>query len=103
MSTRDMPLRASRLPMQQAASVLTGTAADERLDGTAAAGTKGPDLSHIGSRLTVGAATLPNDDTALARFIAHPGSVKVGAQMPAYPHLSVDELQAVAAWLKGLR
>ena len=37
MSTRDMPLRASRLPMQQAASVLTGTAADERLDGTAAA------------------------------------------------------------------
>lgn len=74
-----------------------------RVDGTPAAGTKGPDLSHLGSRLTIGAATLPNDEAALARFIAHPGSVKALARMPAYPHLTTDELAAVAAWLKGLR
>ncbi|MCC6206072.1 MAG: c-type cytochrome, partial [Hyphomicrobiales bacterium] len=74
-----------------------------RIDGTEALGTAGPDLSHLGSRLTIGAGLLDNDEERLARFIAHPGSVKAGARMPAYPHLSADELGAIAAWLKGLQ
>lgn len=74
-----------------------------RVDGTPAQGTAGPDLSHLGSRLTIGAGLLANDAETLARFIAHPASLKPGAQMPAYLHLSDAELGAMAAWLKGLR
>lgn len=68
-----------------------------------AAGIAGPDLSHVGSRVTVGAGLLANDEEALARFIAHSASIKPGSQMPAYPGLSPDELRAIAAWLKGLQ
>lgn len=64
---------------------------------------KGPDLSHVGSRLTIGAGFLPNEIDALARFIAHPGSVKPGALMPASTDLSADEIDQIATWLKGLQ
>lgn len=74
-----------------------------RIDGTAANGTSGPDLSHVGSRLTIGAGLMENETEALARFIAHSGSVKAGSLMPAYLRLSEDELDAVAVWLKGLK
>ncbi len=88
-----------------------------RVDGTAAqgaqpvgiaagrtpAGVAGPDLSHVGSRLTIGAALLDNDEETLARFIAHSASIKPGSQMPAYPGLAPDELREIAAWLKGLQ
>lgn len=74
-----------------------------RVDGTSAQGTSGPDLSHMGSRLTIGAAALDNDTGMLARFIAHPASVKPGSQMPAYPGLPAPDLNTIAVWLKGLQ
>lgn len=80
-----------------------GCGACHRVDGTEAQGDAGPDLSHVGSRLTIGAALLDNDAEALARFIVHASSVKAGAQMPAYPNLSAEELASIAAWLKGLQ
>ena len=51
----------------------------------------------------IAAGLLDNEEASLARFIGHPGSLKPGAQMPAYPHLSTDELDEIAAWLKGLK
>jgi cytochrome c oxidase subunit 2 len=80
-----------------------GCGACHRVDGTEAQGASGPDLSHVGSRLTVGAGLLVNDAENLARFVRHPISVKPGSRMPAYPHLSADELASIAAWLKGLQ
>lgn len=71
--------------------------------GTQAKGTRGPDLSHVGSRLTLGAGRMENDETNMARFIANPGSIKPGTHMPGYPNLSPDDLAAVAEWLKGLQ
>jgi len=73
-----------------------------RVDGTEARGTAGPDLSHVGSRLTIGAGLLENDTATLARFIAHSGSIKPGSQMPTYLDLG-DEIDEIAAWLKGLQ
>jgi len=64
---------------------------------------KGPDLSHVGSRLTIGAGFLPNEIATLARFIALPGSVKPGAQMPGATDLSPEEIDRIATWLKGLQ
>lgn len=71
--------------------------------GTSALGTAGPDLSHVGSRLTIGAGLLKNDAPALSRFIAHAGLLKPGSHMPAYLDLSDDELAQMAGWLKGLQ
>jgi cytochrome c oxidase subunit 2 len=74
-----------------------------RVDGFAARGTAGPDLSHIGSRLTVGAGMMENTVESIARFITHSGSIKPGSKMPAYVHLSDEELSEMSVWLKALR
>lgn len=74
-----------------------------RVAGTDAAGTAGPDLSHVGSRLTLGAGQRQNDEDIMARFIAHSASMKPGSQMPGYPQLSEEDLAAVSTWLKGLK
>jgi len=74
-----------------------------RVEGTTAQGKAGPDLSHIGSRLTIGAGLLDNDPDTLARFIRHPASLKAGSMMPAYLHLPTDEVDAIASWLKALQ
>lgn len=74
-----------------------------RVDGTQARGTGGPDLSHVGSRLTIGAGLIENDTDMLASFIVHSASDKPGSKMPAYPKLSVEEVGEIANWLKGLQ
>lgn len=71
--------------------------------GTAASGTLGPDLTHVGSRLSLAAATLPNGPGALAGWISDPQHVKPGSRMPAYRRFSGEELRALAAYLEGLR
>ena len=80
-----------------------GCGACHRVDGTEAQGAIGPDLSHVGSRETIGAGILPNGEATLARFIADPDAVKPGALMPAYDMLPPDEIAAIAAYLRGLR
>jgi len=80
-----------------------GCAKCHRVSGTSAQGDGGPDLSRIGSRLSIGAGLLDNDVDTLARFILNPSAVKPGAQMPRYPHLSPQEAGQIAAWLKALR
>ncbi|MDQ6432731.1 cytochrome c oxidase subunit II [Mesorhizobium sp. LHD-90] len=70
--------------------------------GTEAAGTLGPDLSHLGSRLTLGAGILPNTAENIARFITEPDKIKPGVEMPAFGMLPPDDIRAIAAWLKGL-
>jgi len=70
--------------------------------GTPAGGRMGPDLTHIASRSTIGAGTLPNTRGHLAGWIADPQSRKPGNRMPA-PGLSGDELQAVLAYLETLK
>lgn len=71
--------------------------------GTDATGTAGPDLSHVGSRLTLGAGQLENNEANMARFITSPSSIKPGSHMPGYESLPPEDLAAVARWLKGLQ
>lgn len=74
-----------------------------RIAGIAGGSAKGPDLSHVGSRLTIGAGLLRNDEEKLARFISHSGLLKPGSQMPAYADLSNEDLRELARWLKALQ
>jgi cytochrome c oxidase subunit 2 len=71
--------------------------------GTAAAGVLGPDLTHVGSRRTIGAALLPNNHGTLAGWIAGSQHLKPGNHMPDFRHFSGDELRSLAAYLEGLR
>jgi cytochrome c oxidase subunit 2 len=79
-----------------------GCGACHAVRGTEAEGTIGPDLTHVGGRLSLGAAALPNDADAFARWIADNQHVKPGNLMPPYRNLSRDELAAIAAYLEGL-
>lgn len=71
--------------------------------GTAAEGTLGPDLTHVGSRLTLGAGLLPNDAGTAAAWIASNQHLKPGNLMPEFRQFSGDELVALARWLQTLQ
>ena len=70
--------------------------------GTVAGGILGPDLTHLKSRETIAAGTLPNERSALAAWIADPQAVKPGTLMPR-PDLSPTERLAVVAYLETLQ
>ncbi|MGG5811267.1 cytochrome c oxidase subunit II [Falsiroseomonas sp. CW058] len=64
----------------------------------------GPDLSRIGSRLSLAAGVLDNHRGTLAGWIAGAQDIKRGNSMPAYGRaLDGGELLALATWLEGLR
>jgi cytochrome c oxidase subunit 2 len=64
---------------------------------------RGPDLTHVGSRLQLGAGTLANDRAALRAWIADVQRLKRGARMPSFGHLDAAELDALAAYLAHLQ
>ena len=63
----------------------------------------GPDLTHVGSRLFLGAGTLENQPDNMARWVAHTQEVKPGARMPSSPDMDAGTLQALAAYLGHLK
>jgi cytochrome c oxidase subunit 2 len=70
--------------------------------GTPAGASVAPDLTHIASRRTIAAGTLPNTRGHLAGWIVDPQRIKPGTKMPPNP-LAPDELQALLTYLGGLR
>lgn len=81
----------------------TGCGACHRIAGTDADGSIGPDLTHVGGRLSLAAGALPNDRAAFEEWIARTGHVKPGVHMPAFGMLPEEELRAMAAYLDGLQ
>jgi cytochrome c oxidase subunit 2 len=79
-----------------------GCGACHTVRGTEADGLVGPDLSHVGSRATIGAGTMPRNTATIARFIAEPSEMKPGARMPGYDMLDPARIATIAAWLEGL-
>lgn len=71
--------------------------------GTPARGTTGPDLTHVGSRQTLAAGTLPNSLGHLAGWIANPQALKPGALMPTLHDFTGPELRALAAYVSNLK
>jgi cytochrome c oxidase subunit 2 len=69
--------------------------------GTGAAGTLGPDLSHLMQRTTLAAVTLLNTHKNLARWISDPQGVKPGSLMPK-PEISGAQEQQIQSYLETL-
>ena len=65
------------------------------------AGVVGPDLTHFGSRRTVGAGLLPATPDNVAAWVRNPEAIKPGVKMPALA-LSEAEARALAAYLLSL-
>jgi cytochrome c oxidase subunit 2 len=70
--------------------------------GTTAYASAAPDLTHLMSRATIAAGTLPNNPQSLTGWIENPQSIKPGALMPDQG-LSADQLNELRAYLETLR
>ncbi|MGY3604421.1 MULTISPECIES: cytochrome c oxidase subunit II [unclassified Bradyrhizobium] len=77
-------------------------AACHTVRGTAASGTTGPDLTHIGGRKYIAAGLFETTRGSLAAWIADPQTIKPGNNMPTVP-LTPEELRAVSAYLASLK
>jgi cytochrome c oxidase subunit 2 len=77
-----------------ACHTIRGIAGDSRL---------GPDLTHVGSRMFIGAGTLPTHRGTLAGWIGDTQGIKPGARMPSPGRVDGDSLHALAVFLEQLK
>jgi cytochrome c oxidase subunit 2 len=70
--------------------------------GTPAGSRAGPDLTHLASRRTIAAGTLPNTRGHLAGWVVDPQQIKPGVRMPPNA-IEPHDLQALLAYLESLR
>lgn len=69
--------------------------------GTSAAGKVGPDLTHVASRMMLGAGTIPNTPGHLAGWIMSSQTIKPGNDMPQM-YMDGASLHAIVAYLATL-
>jgi cytochrome c oxidase subunit 2 len=87
---------------QGEAIFLDRCAACHTVRGTGAGGIVGPDLTHLMSRHTLGAGTVPNERDTLRAWINNAQAVKPGSRMPRLD-LPPQELDAVTAYVETLK
>lgn len=100
------PAPVASAPLTQRGEALllaNGCSACHTVNGTTARGTIGPDLTHVGSRLSLAAGILPNDADSFAQWIARTGAIKPAAHMPSFGMLPGDDVRAMAAYLEALQ
>jgi cytochrome c oxidase subunit 2 len=100
---RDAPAPADDFLARGRAAFMRGGCAEcHTVRGTEARGDLGPDLTHVGSRRSLGAGVLDNHIGTMAGWIAGTQAVKPGSLMPDTRQYDGAELRALAAWLKSL-
>lgn len=72
------------------------------IEGTAANGKIGPNLTHVGSRTSIAGGMLTNTEGNLRRWLANPPAVKPGSIMPNL-NLTKTEIDALTAYLQSLK
>lgn len=96
-ATRDSRIGAARATFLSLSCVNCHT-----VSGTSAAGTFGPDLSHLMSRDTLGSGVVPNTPDNLRAWVKDPQAIKPGNLMPNM-QLTDRELNEVVAYLSTLK
>lgn len=71
--------------------------------GTTAHGSVGPDLTHLASRRTIAAGTLPNTRANLQAWVTNAQSLKPGSRMPSFTQFTGRELNDLVTYLQTLR
>lgn len=82
--------------------IAAGCGACHTVRGVSEAGSIGPDLTHLASRTTIAAGTLPNTHEHLAAWIASPDHAKPDARMPPYASLPEADRDAIVDYLMSL-
>lgn len=90
------------LAQGRAAFLDAGCGACHIVRGTAADGRLGPDLTHVGGRISLAAATLPNGVGPMAGWIVSSQHLKPGNRMPSFNQFDGPTLRALAMWLTSL-
>lgn len=72
------------------------------INGTAAQGTIGPNLTHLGSRSTILSGMLANTSDHLEKWITDPQKIKPGSLMPKFT-LQTDSIKALVAYVSQLK
>jgi cytochrome c oxidase subunit 2 len=105
------------LDQQRSAARLPGTDSEQRgqqvflnapcimchtIQGTQAGATIGPNLTHLASRNTIAAGTLPNTRGHLSGWVVDPQGTKPGTRMPS-SLLKADDLQDLLDYLQSLK
>ncbi len=78
-----------------------GCATCHRVEGVSE-GLIGPDLTHVGSRLTLGAGVFRNTPGNLAGWLSDPQSMKPGSLMPP-TYMPPEDLHALVDYLRSLK
>jgi len=97
-----MPPRNAGARLGEGVFLDAGCASCHTIRGTTGRGEIGPDLTHVGSRDTLAALTIPNTPPELASWIRDPQHIKPGNRMPALA-LTGAQRAALVAYLEGLR
>jgi cytochrome c oxidase subunit 2 len=97
----DAPTPSGDTTLRGESVFLARCAACHTVRGTGAGGILGPDLTHIMSRHTLGAGTVPNDPEHLNEWITDAQAVKPGCRMPTLD-LPQPDLAAVTAYVQTL-
>jgi cytochrome c oxidase subunit II len=71
--------------------------------GLPAAATIGPDLTHLGSRMTLGGGVVANTPNNLREWVRNAGSVKPGVLMPPFQTMKTADLDALVDYLESLK
>ena len=99
------PRRAPATPAQRRGERVFETsqcASCHTIRGTPAQGDIGPDLTHVASRTTLAAVTIPNNPRELESWITDPQHAKPGNRMPGLD-LSRPAVGALVSYLESLR
>lgn len=79
-----------------------GCAGCHTVRGIQADGKIGPDLTHVGSRLSLGAGILPNTTEGFSKWISQHQTLKPESLMPPFNIFSESELKSLSAYLNSL-
>jgi cytochrome c oxidase subunit 2 len=102
----ERPAQSSEAPLAaqgQETFLALGCGACHTVRGTPADGVIGPDLTHVGGRVSLAAGVLANSPGNIERWIAATHGVKPGVHMPPFDMLNGSDLGPLAAYLSGLR
>ncbi len=91
-----------RMQAGLATFVKAGCGECHTIQGTEARGLIGPDLTHVGSRLSLGAGTIPNSYGSMAGWVANPQALKPGNKMPP-SYVASQDYHSLISYLMSLQ
>ena len=102
LANQSRPASASASSSEGAGVFQNACSSCHAIRGTEADSDVGPDLTHVASRSTLAAVTIPNGDASLRDWITDNQHIKPGNQMPDI-QLPASRLDALVAYLESLR